>query len=302
MSSEDEDRLEIYFLTKFEDYLAERYKELPRLWITLVAHLVVSTVIGRDVWCKTKIGRNLCNLWILLIGPSGTYKSCMIDNVLVPIIKEVGERLDKKFILPSIASTVEGIIDVAKNKPLEGTIFKDEFTTMLNLKTYEASHEIYSKMYDGWVPPRATMKVKNEKMIPVYVNMIGATTPKYLSDVLKEQKNPNSFYEQGFGCRLEIVYNKEHIKNDYVIEEVFLNDEVCFEEIYKKEDKIDDELLSFVDQLEKIARWANSGTVYISILDDAKDLWIKLHNKERTNMKNITSERLQYKKSFTAPI
>ncbi len=291
----------VHFLTDFEEYLANKYKELPRLWIKLATHITVSSVIGRKVYCKTNIGRNLCNLWILLIGDSGTYKSSLMDNTVIPIIREVGRRLNKRFILPSIASTVEGIIDVAKDNPLEGLIFKDEFTTMFNLRKYEASWEIYSKMYDGWIPPRATMKVRIHSMIPVYVNMMGATTPKYLFDVLNQHSNPQAFYEQGFGCRLEIVYNQKEIRNDYKVEDMFPKEEDCFEEIYKmKEDKIDEELIPFVDQLTEIAEWANKGTVYISILDSAKKAWIDFHNERRTNMKNITSDRHQYKKSFYA--
>jgi len=154
-------------------------------------------------------------MWVAYLAPSGDFKSAPIDEITIPLLRATGEEVQHYFILPSIASTVEGMIkyfseiQAKEARSWGGLVIRDELTTFfkesLNKDYLTDEMEIYSKMYDGWLYPRETMKFSRKQSLPVYMNLVGATTPRYLYDQL-----PIQFFFQGCGNRF--LYVRHQVK------------------------------------------------------------------------------------------
>jgi hypothetical protein len=196
------------FIQRMDDYLNEHYP-LNHTWSQLLSAATLASVLTKDTNFVTDRGPNACNLWIGYFAPSGDYKSTPIDNVTIPLLEAISRVQKRYVILPSIASTVEGLVKYFKKneKNRNGVILRDELTTLfkeVSGKTYMTDEmEIYSKMYDGKIMPRETMRFESRKIIYIYVNLIGATTPRYLYETL-----PVNFYYQGCGNRFLYVKHK----------------------------------------------------------------------------------------------
>lgn len=281
------------FLTDFTDFLKAKYTELPADWCKQLAHITQASVSNRDVWLKTNIGRNRCNIWIVLYAPSGRgYKSTPIDNVIFPILTAVGEKIKRYLILPSIASSIEGIIDRALDKKvgMSGLINRDEFTSFLKegeTKSYTASWENYSKMYDGWIYTRSTRKVQVINMIPVYVNLVGATTPRYAYNVL-----PIKFFFQGIGNRIEPHYHNPPGKEDYTEEDLF--ERMEWSDIFRQSE-LDPAFQPFIDELVDISKCHN----YMCLSKEATEIAVKYKNEIGRKINSIPEESVvSFKREF----
>jgi len=281
------------FIRKFTDFLTDKYTEIPRHWCGQLAHVTEASVLNRDVWFKTKIGKNRCNIWAVLFAPSGRgYKSVPMDNVIFPILQNVGEKIERYLILPSIASSIEGIIDRALDKKvgMSGVINRDEFTSFLKegeVKSYTASWENYSKMYDGWIKTRSTRKVQVNRMIPVYVNLVGATTPSYAYSILSIK-----YFFQGIGNRVEPAHYNPPGREDYTADDLF--EQMNWTDIYRTS-KLDPELKPFVDELVEISKCHN----YMCIDPEAAELAVKYKNEIGRKINAIPDDSIfAFKRSY----
>lgn len=240
------------FIPNFSEYLHDHYPMLPQLWTDLLSANTLSATIHKDTFFHNKYGNNRCNTWIALFAPSGDFKSAPIDNIICPMLNYVGAKTERYFILPSIASTVEGIIKYFRQQKDEncrgGLIVRDELTTFFKESLYKDyltdEMEIYSKMYDGVIYPRETMQFSSRKVMDVNVSLVGATTPKYLYDVLTLK-----FFFQGCGNRFCYVHHKVPPKTNYKEGELFDNEPPKWTE----DKKITNELLPLCDVLIKAA-------------------------------------------------
>lgn len=176
-----------------------------------------------------RYGHNRMNLWIAYLAPSGDFKSTPIDEITIPLLRAVGGEVQHFFILPSIASTVEGMIKyfsdihTKESRLWGGTVIRDELTTFfkesLNKDYLTDEMELYSKMYDGWLYPRETMRFSRKDSLPVYVNLVGATTPRYLYDQL-----PIQFFFQGCGNRFLYVRHQVEDQPHYTDDDLFTHE------------------------------------------------------------------------------
>ena len=144
------------FIPEFSSYLKEHYP-INDLWADLLSCTTLASVLAKDSHLETKYGKNKCNNWIAYFAPSGEFKSLPITEKITPLLTYVGNRIDRDIILPSIASTTEGLIKYFAEKNASGIIVRDELTTLFKESFYRQyltdELEIYSKMYDGWIPP-----------------------------------------------------------------------------------------------------------------------------------------------------
>ena len=216
------------FIEELSSYIYHRYPVHP-LWAKLLASMTLASVLTWDMNFYNKYGKNRMNLWITYLAPSGDFKSTPIDEITVSLLKAVGEEVQHYFILPSIASTVEGMIKyfseihTKESRGWGGLVVRDELTTFfkesLNKDYLTDQMEIYSKMYDGTIYPRETMKFSRKDSLPVYMNLVGATTPRYLYDQL-----PIQFFFQGCGNRFLYVLHRVKDQPQYSTDDLFTHE------------------------------------------------------------------------------
>lgn len=196
------------FIPEMTKHLLAHYP-LNETWANLLSAGTLSSILSLETNYVTNRGANSCNLWIAYFAGSGDFKSTPIDNVTIPLFTAVGQHQERCVILPSIASTIEGLIKYFKEHPKNrrGVIMRDELTTLFKEvggKQYLTEEmETYSLMYDGKIFPRQTMRFESKEMMYVYVNLIGATTPRYLYETMTEK-----FFFQGTGNRFLYVKHK----------------------------------------------------------------------------------------------
>jgi hypothetical protein len=273
------------FIDDLANYITDTYPVLP-LWATLLSSTTLASALSRNIFFYNKYGHNRMNQWIAYFANSGDFKSTPIDEITVPLLDALGEENEHSFILPSIASSIEGMIKhFSENKSKNnwgGLVVRDELTTFfkesLNKDYLTDEMEIYSKMYDGILYPRETMRVTTKRTIPVYMNLVGATTPKYLYDQL-----PINFFFQGCGNRFLYVLDKRVTEHNYTDDDLFQHD---YEAKKFTKESLPPELEPFLGCL----REASQATFEILIDVEAEHESTKFRNEREALKKKILSQ------------
>lgn len=148
------------------------------------------------------------NPWI--IGPSRfSFKSTPLDYVVKPILDEVGIN-----IIPA-RMTVEGMYSFVKETGVTtGALIRDETSGLVaeTRKNYLSDELTFlSRMLDGWIDPRLTVKKGLFELTPVRINFTSACTPQIFG-ILEED-----FWTQGLGNKLIPIYVTESVMEEYAI-------------------------------------------------------------------------------------
>lgn len=173
-------------------------------WADLCAVTAIASSVDRNTALYTKIGPLRLNIFSINIGPSRfSYKTVALMYCLIPTLYNLGENLNKRFLLPSRYS-MEGLIEYMTEFSSQGCIVRDEFTSQFkdvrNKKYLAEGMEFLSELYDGMLQVRYTKSSKLEEVTKVYISYIGATTPYvYTIPYFGE------FFWQGIGNRFLYV-------------------------------------------------------------------------------------------------
>ena len=272
------------FIEDFSKYIMDKFPT-NRDWADLCSLTAISSSISRDTAVYTRMGPMRLNIFSLNIGPSRlAYKSTPLKYCLIPTLYNLGENLNKRFLLPSRYS-MEGLIEYMSEFWSQGCIVRDEFTSQFkdvrNKKYLAEGMEFLSELYDGMLQIRYTKSSKLEEITKVYVNYIGATTP-YIFTVM-----PRDFFVQGTGNRYLFIYSEP--KED----EILKFDKDCAM-AYDSMIEVDEEHMEFARRLGVIR---DAAPRYIGIsLGDAQNLlstfsqeWTKkafmLYEKDTTDIR-----------------
>lgn len=285
------------FINKYSYRLEDQFG-LPVKWAKKLSCTVYSSVLDRNVFMKTKWGRNKLNLWSTLFAPSGSGKSVVWDNDIIPILLDVGKKMETNYFLPSIKSSFEGITDRAQASGLSGCIFRDEITTLFKESRggYTATIlETYSKMYDGWIYPRETRQVHVPEPIAVYVNLIGASTPKYIYETM-----PAKIFYQGAGNRFDYELWRPIFDEDATVEELHGEDLTPEQLMLKHAKSLDTDQKLFSDILFKTAKYIAEKDFVLCVLDpEAGELSKNYYNSQRKLANSIPDEgKFVFKKEY----
>lgn len=195
------------FVEKLTSFIVKNVEMVQEEWARLLAISLLSTFLG-DIQIVKKPPVKL-NLYILMIASSGTRKSLPIIHVVVKILKKVGVKLSKDFMLPT-KSSVEGFIkDLVDNMQKDGVIISHEFSGVFK-KSRESGYqsdalEFMSENYDGIGYDRSTISHGKQKLDNIYIGILACSTPYFL------KKMDEDFFIQGTGNRF--LYNYFDVKN-----------------------------------------------------------------------------------------
>jgi hypothetical protein len=220
------------FLIDYLNYVEET--ETPRLMHVWSVLSGIAACLGRRNWFPFGIGNIYPNQYLLLVGPPGVRKSTSI-NIVAKLLRECtevrfapddtcGQRqgLIKELSDPHDSEDTNlraiDIADMAANLDMLGDvkitingkhprtlyISASEFATIMGQNSPNMV-KFLTKMYDG---EDYKYQLKNENVIlkEPLLNMIGATTPTDLADIL-----PPRAIGQGFTSRVVFIYaNKKY--------------------------------------------------------------------------------------------
>lgn len=192
----------------------------PALWRRWGGIMLIAGVLERKVFTKTGIGPLYPNLYVILVGPPGLGKTAITNEVwhMWNDLTEAGDT--NGFHLASSSLTSASIIDDLREanrrifQPGSDIITFNSLAICSNelgvlLPDYDNSFmSKLTDIYDGHpYSERRRTKELNFKIEHPQLNMIAATTPSYLNNIL-----PEGAWEQGFLSRTLLVFSSESLR------------------------------------------------------------------------------------------
>jgi len=188
-----------------ETWLPPLYKEFS--WICMLA-----TSLNRGVYLKYSKRKIYPNVFIMLIGGSGTGKGVVIDDT----IKEMLEQIDVQLILPDY-STPEALLKVLSNNG-KGIIAVDEASTLLSTREYMKDMSDYlTYLYNAHKEIIQISRAKNNKTYTIsqpYLNIIMGVQPKLIKKIVNEYDIASGFLQRFFIVYSEAEKEKEVVNDD----------------------------------------------------------------------------------------
>jgi hypothetical protein len=268
---------------EFSDVLAS-----PRIFRKWSAISILSAVMERRLWVRTK-GSNLYpNLYTILVGPPGVGKSAVLSQV-----ERFLRAVPDIHVAPSSVSAASLVDSLVLAKRQFTRIHEVPNAVQFHYLTAVASElgvflPVYdplfmnslTKFYDGehYEERRRTGKVPHLKIEHPHLSIIGGTTPSYLNSFL-----PEGAWDQGFTSRTIFIYEgvAQH-------QELFDEDDRFDELDHIYKDLLDD-LKSIVGLYGKFS-WSPEAAAAISEWNRNKCEPIPTHNK----LQHYNSRRLAH--------
>ena len=168
------------FLRSYIEYMLPM-TEAPMLYHLFAGLTILATLVGPKIYYVIADKRKFCNLWIILIGPSGCKKSTCIDNSR-QMLAEWGFR---DFIYPTQV-TPERLIPTLTTKSA-GTFFFGEFGATFDqwAKSYAQDMiGMLTSLFDGGYF-RRELKGEVFEIESSCVSIFAGSTPTWLKEKIK---------------------------------------------------------------------------------------------------------------------
>lgn len=191
--------------------------EIFRKWAGIS---VLSSVMERKVWARTR-GSNLYpNLYIILVGPPGIGKSAIVSQcermlrAMEPDLHVAPSSVTTASVIDSLALATRTITRPSMSPAFMSFNSLQILASELGvfLPQYDAAFmNTMTKLYDGEVyeERRRSAKVLHVKLEHPLLSLLGGTTPSYLNSFL-----PEGAWDQGFTSRSILIYCGEQTKSD----------------------------------------------------------------------------------------
>lgn len=196
----------------------------PELFREWAAISIIAGALERKVWVRAYGTRDLYpNLYVVLVGPPGVGKT-----ILTSEINALWGELSTHHIASSSvtkASLIDDLRDAERNiVRANGVPSVVSFNSLLiasnELGVFLPSYEndfmnVLTDIYDGNpYSERRRTKDLNFKLSKPQLNLVAATTPSYLNNLM-----PEGAWEQGFASRTIFVYSGDNVRRPLFAEE-----------------------------------------------------------------------------------
>lgn len=183
----------------------------PSLFRKWAGIFTVAAALERKAYCVTNRGVLHPNLYIVLVGPPGAGKTMVTDkaNELIHKLEDhhiAPTSLTKASMMDSLREAERKIIRPTENPPIitfnSLAIIANELGVLI--PAYENDFmNVLTDLYDGKIyAERRRTKELNFRIEAPQLNIIAATTPSYLNNLM-----PEGAWDQGFLSRTFLVYS-----------------------------------------------------------------------------------------------
>lgn len=233
---------------------------LFRQWSGIFA---VAAALERKVYVKTTKGLLYPNLYTVIVGPPGAGKT-----VSASIASDILRKLNGHHIAPSSvtrASIIDALADATRNYMLPKGAGIEHFHSLaviseelgILIPAYENDFmNVLTGIYDNrpYSETRRSSKLNIQLPAP-QINLIAATTPSYLNNLI-----PEGAWDQGFMSRVIMIYSGASAPGDLFAESV--QDEALYKalsEDLKQLGAINGEMIFEKDAAETLIAWHRTG-------------------------------------------
>ena len=205
----------------------------PAIFRKWAGIFTLAAALERKVWTTTAKGVLYPNLYVVLVGPPGVGKT-----LATSIGYDLMEELEKHHLAPTSvtkASLIDAlnaadrhIIDLTHNPPKISfnslTIMSDELGVLIPEYSNDFMN-ILTAIYDCRVYAETRRSTKlSIKIDAPQLNLIAATTPSYLSNLI-----PEGAWDQGFMSRVIMIYSGEQAPTDLF--KITATDKILFKKL-----------------------------------------------------------------------
>lgn len=188
----------------------------PKVFRKWAAIGILSGVMERRVWAKTKKSDLFPNLYIILVGPPGVGKSAILSTAerllrAVPDIHIAPSSVSAASLVDSLTLAARKIIRPNDTPSFVQFHYLTAVASELGvfLPVYDPLFmNSLTKFYDGehYEERRRTGKQNHTKLEHPHLSILGGTTPSYLNSFL-----PDGAWDQGFTSRTIFIYCGESV-------------------------------------------------------------------------------------------
>jgi len=196
------------WISAYEEYNADI--ESPDSYIHWAAISTVAAALRRKTRLSWGQENFYPNFYVLLIGPSGIRKTTslkaggrLLDDLMIPT---TGESVTRAALIKALEESVDSIVDTK-----EGTSYThcsltahiSEFATFMGYKDTQFINDLCD-LYDCREKYRKRTTTQGNNYIKgVFFNLIAATTPESLNDLI-----PHEMIGLGLSSRIVLVYER----------------------------------------------------------------------------------------------
>lgn len=195
--------------------------ELFRKWTGI---FTIAASLERKVWVQTAKGKLFPNMYICIIGPAGVGKT-VATSVATDFLSQLEDHhigsssVTRASLIDDLRDANRSIVRLSDTPPTVNfnslTVISNELGVLI--PSYE--NDFMNILTDLWdcreYSERRRTKDLKFKIAAPQLNLIAATTPSYLNNLL-----PEGAWEQGFLSRMLLVYS-----GNTVISDIFANPE-----------------------------------------------------------------------------
>jgi len=189
------------WLLSYGEYTSEN--EAPNSFHLWVGLGTIAGAARRRIMLQSAYFDVLTNLYVILVAPPGTARKTTALRIGQGIIKKV-PHIHFTTRAGSTAALIEQLASLPEKEHQSITAYSHELGTLFSTDA-EAMTDFLTDIYDGnpdW--DKQTRSKGLEKIPRPWLNMLGATTPKWLGDYLSE-----TALEGGFVARCIFVYEDQ---------------------------------------------------------------------------------------------
>jgi len=278
---------------------------------------MLSLIIGNTMVMEVKPGwREVCSLWIALVGKPGIGKTPSIQQMISPLrslnvkeqkdyqkqyqkwleyeakdkkekerSEEIKKPKNKQFIVGDI--TIEALVDLHEENPNAVGIFKDELAGWFkDMNKYRAGSdlEFWLSSWSGSPISLNRKTTKNAFVDKPFIPVIGGIQPSIFEDFSNGVNKENGFVDRILICYPDLKVNKYN--NNYISPEAI---QWYGDFVINMKQTITREFLR-MDENDEIVPHV------IKFNDESEREWVRIHDKI-TNMQNSDDEN-EYMKSM----
>lgn len=236
------------WIETFIDWIGPLSEEAPENYILWSGLFTLAAVTKRKIKVpQSYLGRWECypHLYIMLVGPPGFRKTTCARSA-----SELLDEISGIEQAPDVSSVAALLTDLVNSEDCALYIISEEFSDLFGKSSGKEIYEFLTSMYDGKKKFKASTHVRGAEFAEQpCLNMLAATTPKWISENM-----PEDIIGGGFASRVIFIY-----------EDRLRGKRLFYDNVFDKE-KYDKLKKMLIDDLKHIA--GISGEFKFS--DDAK--------------------------------
>jgi len=183
----------------------------PMLFRKWTGIFTIAAALERKVWVRTNKGQLFPNMYVCIIGPAGVGKT-VASSISMDLLSQLDDHhigstsVTRASLIDDLRDATRSIVRLSENPPTVSFNSLSVISNELGVLIPSYENDFMNILTDLWdcreySERRRTKDLKFKIQFP-QLNLIAATTPSYLNNLI-----PEGAWDQGFLSRMLLVYS-----------------------------------------------------------------------------------------------